>query len=69
MAKSGQWFPNLFNWFIGYIFMFIWMYIGMFLGIFGQWQVGLDGTLAVYEDWAPSDVSNIYNNAMKVGGS
>jgi hypothetical protein len=68
MAQSGNWIPNLFNWFIGYIFMFIWMYVGMFFGIFGLWQIGLDGTMDVYKNFAPSDVSSAYEGAMSVGG-
>ena len=68
MAQSGNWFGNLFSWFFGYILMLIWMYIGMFLGIFGMWQIGLDGTMDVYKNFAPSDVSSIYESTMAVGG-
>ena len=51
-----------------FIFMFIWMYIGYFFGFFGQWQIGLDGTMDVYKNFAPSDVSSAYEGAMSVGG-
>ena len=67
MAQSGNWIPNLINWLIGYIILYIWYIILPFANLFMMWQLPLDGITAVYESFAPSDVSDGYTSSMAIG--
>ena len=66
---SGNWFGNLFNWWVGSIIMGFWQWIGQILGIFGLWQTPLDAVIEFLPDWQPPEMGNTYQNSMKLYNS
>ena len=67
MAQSGNWFPNLINWFIGTIIGVLWMYIGAILSIFGMWQLSADSVLSALDQFKmPSVTGAQYKKAFNV---
>jgi len=68
MAQSGNWFGNLFMWFIGAWIMYVWNAIYFWLNILGLWQMSLDTTMEIYKTLAPPDLSDMYTSSMSVGG-
>ena len=68
MAQSGNWFPNLLNWFIGYFISILWFYVGYILSIFGMWQISHDGVAGALEQFKPSDnTGSSYSTAFTLG--
>ena len=68
MAQSGQWLPNLFDWLVGFILIMFWLTFRPFFSLLGWWQIPLDSMIAIYDQFAPSDVSDIYLGYLSIGG-
>ena len=68
MAQSGNWFFNLYDWYIGYYISVLWFYVGYILSIFGMWQISHDGVAGVLELFKPSDnTGSSYTTAFTLG--
>ena len=60
--------PNLFDWLIGFIIIYFWLSVRSWFMLFGWWQIPLDAMVAVYDGFAPSDVSDVYTGYLNIGG-
>ena len=67
MAQSGNWFPNIINWFIGYILGGLWVAIGSILSIFGMWQMSADSVFSAFDQFKmPSVTGAQFKKALTV---
>ena len=68
MAQSGNWFPNLLNWFIGYFISALWLGIGQILALFGMWQMPHDAIISAMTQFKPTELSDkVFTTAYKLG--
>ena len=66
-GAEGDWFVNLFFWWLGQFVFGIIQWIGNFLAIFTEWQWGYDTISDLVIEFAPPALTDQYQSNLKLG--